>query len=152
VISLFEVVKFLHILMAIIAVGFNASYGILLARAAREPEHQLHVLRTVKVLDDRFANPGYALLLATGIWMILISPFEITEFWILTALGLYTLAVLAGALGYTPTLRKQITALERDGSASPEFQRLAKRGTTIGVLLAVDVIAIVFLMVTKPTL
>ena len=49
--------KFLHVLLAIVAVGFNASYGIWLARAAREPEHQAHVLRGVKVLDDRFATP-----------------------------------------------------------------------------------------------
>jgi hypothetical protein len=53
--------------MAIIAVGFNASYGTWLARAAREPEHQAHVLRGIKVLDDRFANPAYALLLVTGL-------------------------------------------------------------------------------------
>jgi hypothetical protein len=32
--SAFEIVKFLHILFAIIAVGFNASYGVWLARAA----------------------------------------------------------------------------------------------------------------------
>jgi uncharacterized membrane protein len=151
-VTTFEIVKFLHILMAIMAVGFNASYGVLLARAAREPEHQLHVVRTVKVLDDRFANPGYAVLLATGIWMILISPYRVGELWIVIALVLYGVAVLGGALGYTPTLRRQIALLERDGGGSDEFRRLAKRGQTIGILLAVDVIAIVFLMVTKPTL
>ena len=43
-----------HILLAIVAVGFNLTYGILIRRAAAEPEHFGHVLRTVKVLDDRF--------------------------------------------------------------------------------------------------
>ena len=148
----FEIVKFLHILTAVIAVGFNASYGVLLTRAAREPEHQLHVVRTVKVMDDRFANPGYAVLLATGIWMVLISPYRVTDLWIVIALVLYGLAVLGGALGYTPTLRREIALLERDGAGSEEFRRLAKRGQTIGILLALDVIAIIFLMVTKPTL
>ena len=148
----FEIVKFLHILMAIIAVGFNASYGILLTRAAREPEHQLHVVRTVKVMDDRFANPGYAVLLATGIWMILISPYQVSDLWIVIALVLYGLALLGGILGYTPTLRREVALLERDGGGSDEFRKLAKRGQTIGILLAIDVVAIVFLMVTKPTL
>jgi uncharacterized membrane protein len=147
----FEIVKFLHILTAIIAVGFNASYGVLLTRAAREPEHQLHVVRTVKVLDDRFANPGYAVLLATGIWMISISPYRISEPWIVIALVLYGLAVLGGALGYTPTLRREIGLLERGEGSSEEFRKLASRGQTIGILLAIDVVAIVFLMVTKPT-
>jgi len=35
--SLFVIVKFLHVLLAIIAVGFNATYGVWLARVAREP-------------------------------------------------------------------------------------------------------------------
>ena len=148
----FELVKFLHILTAIIAVGFNASYGVLLTRGAREPEHQLHVVRTVKVMDDRFANPGYAVLLATGIWMILISPYQIGDLWIVIALVLYGLAVLGGALGYTPTLRREIALLETGRADTDEFRKLAARGQTIGILLAVDVVAIVFLMVTKPTL
>lgn len=151
-ISGFEIVKWIHILMAIIAVGFNASYGIWLARAAKEPDHQLHVLRGVKVLDDRFANPAYGVLLLTGIWMIAISPFEIATFWIVAALVLYAVAVGLGAGVYTPTLRKQIAVLESEGPASPTFQRLASRGRVVGIVLAVDVMAIVFLMVTKPTL
>ena len=150
--TLFEIVKFVHILTAIVAVGFNASYGVLLARAAREPEHQLHVVRTVKVLDDRFANPGYGVLLATGIWMVLISPYEITDLWIVIALVLYVLAALGGFLAYTPTLRREIALLEEGEGNSAEFQRLVKRGRTIGILLAIDVVAIVFLMVTRPTL
>ncbi len=151
-ISGFEIIKWIHILMAIVAVGFNASYGIWLARAAREPEHQLHVLRGIKVLDDRFANPAYGVLLATGIWMVAISPFEITEFWILTALVLYAIALVLAAAVYTPTLRKQIAVLESEGPSSPAFQRLSSRGRVVGIALAVDVVAIVFLMVTKPTL
>ncbi|MGH2661290.1 MAG: DUF2269 family protein [Actinomycetota bacterium] len=151
-ISGFEIVKWIHILMAIVAVGFNASYGIWLARAGREPDHELHVLRGVKVLDDRFANPAYGLLLVTGIWMVAISPFEITEFWILAALVLYAVAVGLGAAAYTPTLRKQIAVLESEGPASPTFRRLAARGRVVGIVLAVDVVAIVFLMVAKPTL
>jgi hypothetical protein len=54
----YTILKWVHVLMAIIAVGFNASYGVWLARAARAPEHESHVLRGIKVLDDRFANPA----------------------------------------------------------------------------------------------
>ena len=34
-IETYEVLKFFHVLFAIVAVGFNASYGIWLAKAAR---------------------------------------------------------------------------------------------------------------------
>ena len=55
--SVFVIVKFFHILLAIIAVGFNASYGVWLARLAREPvPTQSFVLRGLKRLDDWFAK------------------------------------------------------------------------------------------------
>jgi hypothetical protein len=42
--------------------------------------------------------------------------------------------------------------LATTGPDSAEFASLSKRGTTVGIVLAIDVIVIVFLMVTKPTL
>lgn len=142
--------KFLHVLLAIVAVGFNASYGIWLARAAREPEHQAHVLRGIKVLDDRIANPAYALLLVTGLVMVWVGDLELTQFWLAGGLTLYVVAVVLGLFVYTPTLRRQIQALQNGHTA--ELQRLSARGTAVGAALAVDVVVIVFLMVTKPTL
>ena len=150
--SLYEWLKFAHVLLAIIAVGFNASYGILLARAAREPEHESHVLRTIKVLDDRFANPAYALLLVTGLLMVWEAGIPLSTFWIATSLGIYGAAVLLGLAVYTPMLRRQIQVLDTDGPESADFRRLSARGTVVGIALAVMVVVIVFLMVTKPTL
>jgi uncharacterized membrane protein len=106
----------------------------------------------VKFLDDRTANPRYVLLLVTGLSMVWVGDLDLTQFWLLTALALYVVAVGLGLLVSTPTLRAQISALESPGAGSAEFRALAKRGTTVGIVLAVDVAAIVFLMVTKPTL
>jgi uncharacterized membrane protein len=152
VFDLYTILKFAHVLLAIIAVGFNASYGVWLARAARNPEHEGFTLAGVKVLDDRFANPAYGLLLLTGLLMVWVGEVELTTFWILAGLVLYAVVVLLGLLVYTPTLRRQRELLETGGHHSPEYRRLAKRGTTIGIALAVVVVVIVFLMVTKPTL
>jgi uncharacterized membrane protein len=151
-IQTYEVLKFFHVLLAIVAVGFNASYAIWLARAAREPVHEGFALRGVKFLDDRIANPAYALLLVTGLSMVWVGNLDLAQFWLLTALVLYAVVVGLGLFVYTPTLRAQIAALETSGPDSSEFRALANRGTTVGIVLAVDVIAIVFLMVTKPTL
>jgi hypothetical protein len=57
------------------------------------------------------------------------------------------------ALGYgvyTPTLRKQIAALEARGARDPEFVRLGKRANMVGGVLALIVLAILYLMVFKP--
>ena len=149
----YEVLKFLHVLMAIVAVGFNASYAIWLRRAARTPEHQSFALRGVKILDDRFANPAYGVLLVTGLIMVLTTPgLHLTTFWVLVALILYTTTVILAAGVYTPTLRRQIEALEAEGPGSARYRALAKRQAISGVVLGIIVVVIVFLMVTKPTL
>jgi uncharacterized membrane protein len=145
--------KFVHVLLAIIAVGFNASYGIWLARAAKEPQAvQSHVLRTIKVLDDRFANPAYGLLLLSGLFMVFTAGYPLTTLWIAAALALYVLLVVVAIFVYSPTLREQIRLIDTSGPASAEYLRVASRGRAVGILLAVVVVAIVFLMVTKPTL
>jgi uncharacterized membrane protein len=132
VITFHEFMKFLHITFAIVAVGFNASYGVWLARAGRQPEHQAYVLRGIKILDDRFANPAYGLLLVTGLIMVATSPFELTTFWIALGLALYALAILIGALVYTPTLRKQIRTLEDDGPDLPRVPAVLHPGSDRG--------------------
>jgi uncharacterized membrane protein len=148
----YAILKYLHVLLAITAVGANITYGIWLSRAAREPQHLAFVLKGVKVLDDRIANPAYALLFVTGIAMVYARHLVWTTPWLLLGLILYAGVVVLGLFVYTPILRRQIVALEASGSDSQEYQRLAARGTRLGVLLAVLVMIIVFLMVTKPAL
>lgn len=150
--TLYEILKYVHIVLAILAIGFNASYGIWLARAAKEPEHAGYALRGVKVLDDRVANPAYALLLITGVALVFVGDWSFSTFWIAAGLVLYFIAVLGGLFGYTPILRNQILLVDAGKIDSDEFRTLSKRGTLIGILLAIDVLAIEFLMVTKPTL
>lgn len=147
----YDFLKFLHVLLAIVAVGFNASYGIWIARTAREPEHTGHVLRGIKVLDDRFANPAYALLLVTGLSMVWVGDLELTQFWLAASLAIYAALVILGLGLYAPILRRQIRALEEQGPDSAEFRSSSTRGTVVGIVLAVMVFVIVYLMVTKPT-
>ncbi|HEV8671962.1 MAG TPA: DUF2269 family protein [Candidatus Limnocylindria bacterium] len=147
----FQFIKFIHVLLAIVAVGFNASYGIWLARAAKAPQAtQSHVLRTIKFMDDRIANPAYGLLLLTGLFMVFSAGIPFSQLWIAGGIGLWLVLLVVGLGIYTPTLRDQIRALESEGPGSEEYQRLAARGRGVGIVLGIIVIVIVFLMVTKP--
>lgn len=119
----YTILKFIHVLLAIIAVGFNASYGIWIARAAREPEHELHVLRGIKILDDRFANPGYGLLLVTGLAMVVVGDVPLSQLWLKLALGLYGATALIAIFVYSPTLRRQIKMLEAGTVPPAEYAR-----------------------------
>jgi uncharacterized membrane protein len=149
---LYPYLKWLHVLSAIVAVGANATYGVWLSRAAKHPEDLPFVLKTIKVIDDRMANPAYGLLLITGLWMALIAPLPLTTPWLLTALVLYVILVLLGLFGYTPVLRLQIRLLEAEGFDSPAYRGQARLGMIFGMLLAILAITIVFLMVVKPPL
>ena len=150
--SLYVILKFLHVALAIVAVGFNASYPIWFRLAQREPQAALVILRGIKTLDDRIANPAYALLLVLGLAMAFTAGIPLTTFWIAAALVLYLLLVLTALIGYTPTLKKQIAALGSGGTRSEEYVRLSQRSNAIGIVLMLYVIVILFLMVVKPTL
>jgi uncharacterized membrane protein len=150
---LFTILKFLHVCLAIMAIGYNASYGLLIARARSggiDGREMRFALRTVKFMDDYVANPCYALLLITGGAMVYVSGYPWTLTWIYLSLALLILAFAIAIVLYSPTLRRQIEVLEASGPSDPEFLKLSTRGAAFGGILGVIVITIVALMVFKP--
>jgi len=150
-VSAYQLVRLLHILLAITAVGFNASYTFWILRAARHPEHLGHVLGGIRLIDNRIANPAYGLLLLSGLSMVLIGHLSFETFWIATALILYVLLIFLGLFLYSPVLRRQVAALEAKGADSPEYRREAGRSAVFGLLAMILVLGILFMMVVKPT-
>lgn len=147
----FPVLRFVHVLLAIFAVGSNLTYGIWLAVAGGDRDRTAFALRGIKTLD-RLANSAYGLLLVTGLALAFIGAIPLTTFWIAAALVLYVGAAVFGIFVYAPVLRQQVAALETHGPASAEYHAIASRSTVLGIAVTLDVIAIVFLMVVKPTL
>jgi uncharacterized membrane protein len=149
---LFLIVKYVHILAAIVAVGLNISYVVWIIRAQRDPGHIPFALKGIKFLDDRIANPAYGLLLLTGLLMVFLAGYSITTFWIDAALILFVVLVVLAVTQYTPTLRNQIKLAEAGDTTSAEFGRLAKRGQIVGQALGAIVLVILAMMVFKPHL
>ena len=54
-------------------------------------------------------------------------------------------------MAYSPTLTKLIASYESGGPATAEFKELSGRSRMIGIILAVLVVAIIVLMVVKPS-
>ena len=147
----FLIVKYIHILSAIVAVGLNISYAIWILRAQREPDTGF-ALKGIKFLDDRIANPAYGVLLLTGLLMVVLLPIPITTLWIVIALFLYAVLLVVAITQYTPTLRNQIKLAEAGDTTSAEFSRLARRGQLMGQTLGLIVLVILAMMVFKPHL
>jgi uncharacterized membrane protein len=148
----YTVLKFLHVLLAIVAVGANVTYGVWISRASRDARFLSFALRGIKTLDDRMATPAYGLLFLSGLAMLHLGEYTWTTPWLLTSLVLYAVVVVLALFGYTPTLRRQIETLDARGPESIEYRALASRAQLIGVVLAILVVVIVFLMVAKPVL
>ena len=105
---LYTTLKFLHVLLAIVAVGFNMTYGLLVARARKvgpDARELKFALRTVKVMDDYIANPCYVLLLITGVGMVHVAGFPWSFIWIHGSLALLVVVAVIAFGFYTPTLR-----------------------------------------------
>ncbi len=148
--DLYPWLKALHVLLAIVAVGFNMSYGIWQARAGRDPQHMGYALRGIKFMDDRVANPAYVGLAIVGVILVLIGPYRFEQVWIAVSIGLYGLLVVVGLALYSPVLKRQIAAYEAGGAQTDEFAALTSRSRMLGAVLGLIVVAIIVLMVVKP--
>ena len=84
--------------------------------------------------------------------MVGVSKMPLTTPWVLTAIALVLVVFGVAIFGYTPTLRRQIDALDRAGASSQQYLELASRSRRLGAVLGVLVAAIVIVMVVKPQL
>lgn len=149
---LYNLVKMLHILFIVTGLGANITYGFWQGLAGNDPERNSIILRGVKFLDDRVANPAYLLALGTGLIMAG-WHWSYTTHWIVAAIIIYVIAVpVVAFMFYSPALTRQIEALERDGIGSPAYRQANIRATALGIGLFIPILAILYLMVAKPSL
>jgi len=149
--SLYLVLKFIHILAAITAVGANITYGVWSARSQAEPAHLGFALKGIKFLDDRIANPAYGVLLLTGLLMVFMQ-WRITSLWIIVALLLFAVLVVVAVAFYSPLLRNLIKLVDAGDTTSPDFARLARQNRMLGPGIGLIVVLILVMMVFKPAL
>ena len=145
----YGLVKYVHVLLAITAVGSNITYAAWSIRGARQREHLGFALRGIKFLDDYIANPCYGLLLVTGLALRFIG-FTSWPRWMISAIILYIVLVVLGLAAYGPLLRRQIAALEAGSEQSPAYLKWSGRARVTGIITGVLALVIVFLMVVKP--
>ena len=149
--QLYQILKFIHVFAAIIAVGFNFSYIVWLVRGKMQKEHLLYSLRGIKLMDDRVANPCYGLALISGFAMTYVGEYNILAVsWILYPLILFGIMGLLAFGIYSPNLKKQIKIVEEFGGDSHEYKAIEKKQMVTGVILFVLAFSIVAIMVMKP--
>ena len=169
--SLFTVVLFVHVLGAIIAFGPTFSFPIIGRMGGGERMHANFATRVSLKLSEVQVTPLAIFQGITGVALILIGNIDLLKStWLLVAIVLYVIAISYAIGVQAPTVKRVIamTGGYPDPSAPPappagppgggppaggpppELLATIKRVQRGGMLLAALIVAIVFLMVTKP--
>ena len=144
----FDVILFLHITSVVIAFGVLFTYPIVVPLTVRNAPRQVAWLHEMQVAVGRtVVTPAAALILLTGIYMAADADVFIV------ILGL-------GGAYFAPRDRKLADLARRDIDAagegqvvfSQEYEDLGRQVGTIGALLVLLVVVVIFIMVTGPLL
>lgn len=141
--------KLVHVLSVITAVGANVTYAFWLRSAGTDRDRVLFVISGVRRLDRRVANPAYGVVLLTGVLMVLTGAYSFEQGWIAAAIVLYIAVAVLGIAVFAPAIRRQLAAAEADPT-TPTYAAAARRTARLGWLTTAVVLVIVALMVTKP--
>lgn len=145
----YALLKYLHVLLAITALGSNITYAVWKTLAAREPAHGSFALRGISFIDQRVANPAYGLLLITGLVLLAVGQWGF-QGWVIASLILFALLSVVAVGFYARVVRQQIQAMDTEGLASAAYKRLDGQAMIYGIISLVIALAIVFMMVVKP--
>src|SRR2546423_12893461 len=114
----YSLLKFVHVLLAITAVGSNITYAAWNIRGTREPQHLAFALKGIQFLDNRVANPAYGLLLLTGLTLVAVGKWGLRG-WIVAALILFVVLIVVALGFYSRVATRQIHALGKAGDGGP---------------------------------
>src|SRR6266852_3536333 len=89
----YTLLQYLHVLLAITAVGSNITYGVWKTLGAREPAHAPFALKGIAFIDRRVANPAYGLLLITGLVLLAAGQWGFRG-WVVAGLILFVLLIV----------------------------------------------------------
>jgi uncharacterized membrane protein len=152
---MFRLFLVLHVLGAVIALGFSLSYGIWTALAdATGPSERAFALRSISWIDRHATTPAYVWQAVTGIVLVALIDWSVLkQSWLEISIGLYVLLTVLALSRFAPLHRRQTALAERLATGEPveaEYRSAAAHALTWGVAVTLLTLAIVILMVTRP--
>lgn len=154
--DLVHIVRWLHVIGATVLLGTGAgiAFFMVMAHRSKDVAAIAHVASTVVIADWVFTASAVVLQPLTGAWLAHLMGWRLTEPWILLSLGLY---VFTGAF-WIPVvfMQKRMRDLARAAIAakSPlpeEYDRLYRRWFAFGFPAFAAVLAIIWLMIARPS-
>jgi len=153
--TLYFALKYLHVLGAIVILGTGTGIAFFMLAAHRSGEAAFiaRTASTVVIADMLFTLTAVLLQPVTGGFLMMLSSTGFSEFWISASLGLYA----AAGLFWVPVIFMQIemrdlarAAAAQNTALPPRYFALFRRWFLFGIPGFGSVMAILWLMITKP--
>jgi uncharacterized membrane protein len=148
-------IKTLHVLSATILFGTGLGIAFFFWSSRQSDDHaRLFAARTTVLADFFFTLPAVILQPLTGAWLIFDGGFDPRASWILISLGLYTLAGLCWipVVWLQMKMKKMLeTSVAGRDFDERRYERLRRMWCLLGWPAFLALIAVLWLMVSKPT-
>lgn len=150
--TLYELLKFIHIIGAIAWVGTSIEQQFVGYRAQRsgDPDRFARFVDEAEWVGLRIMTPAAIVVVFAGVAMVLESGWNFSDTWISIGIGLFILTSLNGMLYLNPQSKRLKHAIAEHGPTDERVQAQARR---VGIASQIDLVillAIVWVMVTKP--
>jgi uncharacterized membrane protein len=153
--TLYFVIKYLHVLGAIVILGTGTgiAFFMLMAHRSRDPAFIARTAATVVIADMLFTLTAVVLQPITGVLLMMLSATALTERWLMISLGLYAVA----GLFWVPVIfmQREMRDLARAAVVQhhplpPRYFALFRRWFLFGIPGFGSVMIILWLMIAKP--
>ncbi len=153
--TLYFIVKYLHVLGAIVILGTGTgiAFFMLMAHRSGDAAFIARTAATVVIADMLFTLSAVIVQPVTGAILMAWSATSLAERWLMTSLGLYAVA----GLFWIPVIFMQIemrdlarAAVARHQPLPPRYYALFRRWFLFGIPGFGSVMAILWLMIAKP--
>lgn len=147
----FEILKFLHVMGAVIWVGGAFVVVVLTAMSKRAPvDYRIGFADAIRKATAVF-DLSSLMVLGFGIWLVIdVGPYRFDQAWIIIGIAGVALSIVLGLAFIGPNDAKMIASYEAGDTATGDAR--LERGLKVAGLYVAYLVFVVWAMVTKPGL
>lgn len=150
--TLYEFLKFVHILAAVVWVGGAVTSQVisLLATRSGDASRRAALATEVEWLGTRVFTPASGVLFLFGIFLVIEGNWSFGEPWVGAGILIWLLSTIAGSAFYGPELGRIRKMGAAGGADSPAVTARVDRLLLVSRIELVLLVLAIFLMVVKP--
>ena len=150
--TLYEVLVFVHVLMAVVWVGGDVAIQVLALRATRstEPARVAAFSADAEWIGLRVFMPASILLVAFGVWAGIEGDWDFGQAWISIGFAAFVFSFFLGMAFLGPESGRIKTLVDARGLDDPEVSRRTNRILLFSRIELLILVIAIWAMVTKP--